>query len=559
MTTTLDTSASASTRPSRLSDWGRRVDGWLSRASDSLSAILVKEARQAIKSRQFLITFGMLLIGAWAYTFVAIAMIGPGIYYNAHGPELFYGYFLMLGFCTLVVVPFGAGRSLASEREDGTYEMLSITTMGPHQIVAGKLASALMQAMLYYSVLAPCLAFTYLLQGIDFPTILYVMVVVLMVSALLTMVAVAAATLTKDRHWNMLISGGLLFATAYAFMGVAATVHVWLFEESLSINLADFWIANAAALSAYATTFAILFLASAAQLNFASANRSTPLRVAILVQYAVAVGWAAVVAFHLRERFPFLTYELLGLLFLNGSLIYWSLVGIFLTNESAELSHRVRRRLPKSLFARLFLAGFNPGPGAGLLFSLAGAITASLLGLATLYVLDLPIFEFDTLPGRLPGLVLLGLGYMAFFLSVGYSLTILARRNVNALARLPSFPTHVLLVIGLSVLGLLMHWAMELSNIEYSGWLLLNPLLTMYSWSTVSWPISEWSLAWSVVIVSLAGLAALAVSLPLIVDELAQTRLPTPQRILEEDAQNRPAVVARPQPQDPWDRPEDQA
>ena len=36
---------------------------------------------------------------------------------------------------------------------------------------SGKLGSAILQMMVYYSALAPCIAFTYLLRGIDIITI----------------------------------------------------------------------------------------------------------------------------------------------------------------------------------------------------------------------------------------------------------------------------------------------------------------------------------------------------------------------------------------------------
>ena len=43
----------------------RRFESLLDRASDRLNPILVKEARQAMKSRQFVITFALVLAGAW--------------------------------------------------------------------------------------------------------------------------------------------------------------------------------------------------------------------------------------------------------------------------------------------------------------------------------------------------------------------------------------------------------------------------------------------------------------------------------------------------------------
>lgn len=533
----------------------------MSNLSDHLSPIVVKESRQAIKSRQFLITFGLLLVGAWVFTFAAIAAIGPGIYFNAHGPDLFMGYFLMLGFCTLVVVPCSTGRSLSSEREDGSYELLSITTMGPHHIVAGKLASGLMQSLLYFSVLAPCLAFTYLLQGVALPTIAYVLAATFLSSMLLTMLGLAVATLSKDRHWNLLLTGGMAFATMYAYFGLSALVSFALFETGLPFSDSRFWVANLAGLTAYVTLFAVLFFATAAQLNFTSANRSTPLRIAIFVQFAAWTGWAAVWFFHYRPREA--TDEIALLAYLMVSAGYWALVGMFLTNESAELSPRVRRRLPQSSLGRLFLTGFNPGPGSGLLFSLAGAATAGILAIVMLIVVRTNSSAFYSPygttgpyvePERFFQLVIVGFAYLVFFLSVGYGLTQWGRRALASLGRLPSMPVHVLLLLGLSIGGLFIHWGVHQRNVEHSGWLWFNPATTMYSLSTVSTQYQEWSLTWTVVIVPAAALIAFLAIVPMLADEIRQTRMAVPERILEEDALKHPPPIVLPQPLSPWDR-----
>ena len=61
-----------------------RLLGWL---GDWLNPILVKEARQALKSRQFVITFGLLLICGWVWSILGLAIIGPEAAYGVHGPK----------------------------------------------------------------------------------------------------------------------------------------------------------------------------------------------------------------------------------------------------------------------------------------------------------------------------------------------------------------------------------------------------------------------------------------------------------------------------------------
>ena len=127
--------------PSRW-DW---LDGKLSKLSEYINPILVKETRQALKSRQFLITFSLLLMAGWGWSLIYLCIwygeIGKGIFYAPLGQWMLVGYYWVLCFPLLVIVPFSAFRSLSGEREDGTFDLVSITTMRPRQIAGGKLGS----------------------------------------------------------------------------------------------------------------------------------------------------------------------------------------------------------------------------------------------------------------------------------------------------------------------------------------------------------------------------------------------------------------------------------
>ncbi|NLE37731.1 MAG: hypothetical protein GX621_06875 [Pirellulaceae bacterium] len=132
-----------------------RADRFMVVVGDRLNAILVKETRQALKSRQFFITFALLLLCGWAWSLLGVALIGPDVYWTTNGPGMFFGYYVILAFPLLIVVPYGAFRSLAAEQEERTYEMLSITALGPRQIVRGKLGSAALQMLIYLSAITP--------------------------------------------------------------------------------------------------------------------------------------------------------------------------------------------------------------------------------------------------------------------------------------------------------------------------------------------------------------------------------------------------------------------
>ena len=130
-----------------------KLDAWCEKWSDRFNPILVKETRQALKSRQFVITFSLLLFAALSWTIVGTFSLMPAIYTSPSAPRMMLGYYFVLALPMLLVVPLAAYRSLEGEIDDGTLELLSITSLSPRQIILGKLASAMLQMLLYFVVL----------------------------------------------------------------------------------------------------------------------------------------------------------------------------------------------------------------------------------------------------------------------------------------------------------------------------------------------------------------------------------------------------------------------
>ena len=120
-----------------------------------------------------------------------------------------------------VVVPFAAFRSLAAEREDNTYDLLSITTLRPRQIISGKLGSAVVQMAVYFSAITPCLAFTYLLRGVDVPTIALILAYTFVASLALAMFGLLLATLTQQRYHQVILSVALVALLLWVYYSCA--------------------------------------------------------------------------------------------------------------------------------------------------------------------------------------------------------------------------------------------------------------------------------------------------------------------------------------------------
>ncbi len=416
-----------------------RFERLLERGGEHLNPILIKEARQALKSRQFTVTFALVLGASWGWSFLGIALIGPQVYYAAHGPGLLFGYAVILLFALVIVVPYSAFRSLAGELEDHTYELLSITALKARQIIGGKLATSFLQILVFLSAISPCIAFTYLLRGVDILTILMLVVYTTLASLGLSLIGLLLATCAMERYRQVVASVMLVLALGGLFLFGCAMV-----QESLrgmpAVELEQFFIANAALLTGYASYFVLLYLAAAAQLSFASSNRSSALRIVMVVQQALFCGWMAYVWLENERRVEIVMFVLLC------SGLHWYAMGTFLTGEPERLSPRVKRDLPQSFLGRALLTWFNPGAGTGYVFAIANFLTVALLAqIAVRFCLESPGRPLWTPVDSVFCAGLVGLCYLVIYLGLG-KLLLSAVRNV------PPEGVGVVLRVGLNLL-----------------------------------------------------------------------------------------------------------
>lgn len=343
---------------------GQRAADWLESASDWANAILIKETRQALKSRQFVITFLLLLIASWLVSVFGMLFAGDAVEYGSAGTAFFSLYYTVLSVATLIIVPFSAYRSLLAEREHNTYELLSITSLKPRQIVWGKLLSAVVQVLIYYSAIAPFIAFTSLLQGFDFPKVLYLLTVSFLASVAFSMLALMTSTMSGQRQWqainSLAILGGLLFLF-FSALSLSATV----FAAALPFDDRNFWWMNGIVLVGGITYFILCQQITTAQLTFASDNRSTALRVTCAVQFLLL--WSGLALILAVEGTSSFTQEPLMVL-VTLCAIHLAICGLFMTTESDFLSRRIRRRLPRANWLRVLVSPLMPGGVRGFLY-----------------------------------------------------------------------------------------------------------------------------------------------------------------------------------------------
>jgi hypothetical protein len=513
--------------------------------ADRLNPILVKETRQALKSRQFVVTFLIVLVSCWTASFAVVAIVGPDVYYVASGPRMLYVYAMILAFPLTLIVPFSAFRSLAAEQEENTYELLSITTLTAGQIVTGKLGSAAVQMLVYLCAVTPCIAFTYLLRGVDLPMILFLLTYFVFLSMGLSMLGLLAGTSAKVKHTQALISLLLVLCLALVLMGTISFIEDLVQQNFVDVSDPWFWLKNLVALSLYVCIFALLHAAATAQVSFPSENRSTTLRKRMLYLQACFLGWMSILPLtedrvDLREATILLTAL--------GSVGFWFVMGWLLTSEWPHLSRRMLRSLPASILGRVCLTWLNPGPNTGFVFAV-GSITAVVIGLLAITTWLPP--STNSWPGReaIYYFLILSWCYAVFFLGLG-KLLVAAVRTMTYVQLSAGFLLHLVLFLiacGIPQVIYLMTPSLRLGD-QFSYLQITNPVWVLFS-IVQQWPIDEANIV--VMIMGAAALLMLMLNLRTITADVSYRPRMLPPRVLEDEAALHPAPQA--QPSSPWE------
>lgn len=539
--------ATESISPAGAARWEHRFEY----ASDWINPIVVKECRQALKSRQFFFSFTLTLVFCWLWSIF-------GVWGNASrngdlsGPTMLMGYFVILSFPLLVIVPFSAFRSLTVEREDKTYELLAVTTLKPRQIVTGKFVSALVQMLLFISGVLPCFGFTALLQGIDLPMMMFLFFNIVMASISLIMFCLMAASLVQERFWQMLMTVVILCGLLLCFWGGMAALEGMRFIGGLTNMLQEreFWPAFMGIVLAQFTWWIVFHQIATSQLTFASDNRSTTLRLCLVFQQLVFVGWFAYLSWTLTQAgADMFRRDEAGFVLLIPALIYWYLVGAFATGEPDTLSSRVKRQLPESFLGRMFTNWFFPGPGRGYLFAVAN-YTTMCLAVVFMYSFLVPrASRSSAISSELLRFMIASFGYLLIFLGLETWLLRRVQRRFQASLLLRVLVQILLLLVGLLIC---LFW-IELVSRSWNSDSLAYYFSPFHLLPEISSSSSRFVGAEYIILV--VGIAVLLLNLPGIIAELRQTKMAVPARIAAQIAAQQPVIV--PLPTNPWDDPEE--
>ncbi len=256
---------------------------------EAVGPIVVKEVRQGLRARVFAICFGLLLVACLVTSLVAAAEVREEAMATL-GPQYLTLFLCGLAVVCFFVIPYTAYRSMAREREEETWVLLALTGLSSRRIVRGKVASAFTQALLYSSVGAPFILFSYFLNGVDLPTLVLEVFFAACWAFALTSIAVALGTEGHSRigraltHFLVLgilgaaTVGGMAFGASFAREGSR-----WLGQDGFVVFCFVFP-------TALLTTSVLITEGAAAGLSLASEASVKGARLVFAGQLVVAIA-----------------------------------------------------------------------------------------------------------------------------------------------------------------------------------------------------------------------------------------------------------------------------
>jgi hypothetical protein len=451
---------------------GARVLRWLDDQSDRLSPLVDKEVRQVVRGREFSLSFGASLVAGLIVAFLGATDALAG---GTAGRWTFVALMVCLAFLGLAVVPLGAFGALRRERVEQTFDLITLTALSSRRVVIGKLLAQAVKLTTLFAAMAPFVAMSFLLGGIDFVTIAISLLLLFMASLWVCGLCVFLSALARSRAMS-----GVLFAGVGIVVLIGAGMAGGAFQAmsrglffpgpgGIGLTAPDFLWTLAIAATAWLVTLINLLLLAVNRLSLPTEDSVTPLRLGFLAQLLLMVGWALSFVFEAP-----LVAEGAGIALgvLGG--VHLALLAVFVVTESPTVPRRALLRMASSSPGGWLVSVFGPGAGRGPL--------TLILQLAILLIALSP-FPIDE--DELRALVA-SYGYLCFFVAV----PTLAFRVV-----FPKYATPLRLRVAILVslaaamaLPDLLYYLIlqpETLSLRFSFRHLLSPLQTLSSWDVV--------------------------------------------------------------------------
>ena len=490
-----------------------RLLGWLDEKSDWLSPLVVKEVRQVVRGREFSLSFGASLVAGLMVAFLGAtdAVSGGG----TSGRWTFVSLMACLGFLSLVVVPLGAFNALRRERVEQTFDLITLTALSSRRVVVGKLMAQAVRLTTLFAAMAPFVAMSFLLGGIDFVTIALSLVALFMASLWVCALCVCLSALARSRAVSgaifALVGIGVLFFSGVIFTAFRAlSFGVFFGVPGPGLTNPQLLRIVAIVTTAWLVTLINLLLIAVNRLSLTTEDSVTPLRIGFLAQLLLIIGWTLTFVFGAPAA-----AENAGIALgvLGG--VHLTMVAVFAATEAATVPRRALMRMQSSEQGRWVARVFGPGGGRG-----PGSV---ILQLAILLG-ALALFPIDADDRRM---FVAAYGYLCFFVAVP---------TLAFYVLLPKYATPLRLRVAILValaaataLPDLLYYLIrqpEQLSLQFSFRHLIGPLQTLPSWRAVesagwvSFPFA----------IGAIGLLALIALVPMAARRAAEDALINPHR-----------------------------
>jgi hypothetical protein len=453
----------------------------LEKLSDWFSPIVIKEVRQMVRGREFNYSFALSLFVGLIVAFVTT------IYYSSARGDSGIGIFIWLMVCLtligIVVSPLGAFNALRNERMERTLDLVTITTMSARRIVIGKLAAQAVKLTVLFAALAPFVAMSFLLGGIDFVTIAVALTSLFMWSLWACAAALFLSCLSKSRALSSIIFGGMILFFLFILTTGGSGFLMMLFRPSMrgmyfsSMGFlgggsigggSDLWWVLIAAASFCVISGMNFMLLAENRLLLPTEDRSTALRVGFLIQFLFVLGLCIYLFFSMPGSSPSDRAQVLTVF---GGL-HLAAIALFSVTEELDLSRRVMCQIrTASLWRRLWI--FCPGGSGGAVYVLALAILLLAAGAVST-------------TGKDFSLLIAICGYVCFFTGVP---TVIVRRWPSR--RIKTVHLRIGITLFLLIASILPDLFMYMVTGNYGGNYsarhVLNPFRTLYQWNDIKY------------------------------------------------------------------------
>ena len=342
-----------------------------SRLSDLVNPILVREVQQAVKGR----VFPWAILIALAVSVVIASVVSAEERGVVNGRGVFSAGLATLAPLLLFVVPMQAYNSMRTELRGGIVEQLLMTRLGPGRVLIGKLQAAMVQFLLYVSLLAPLLATSYLLRGVDLPTIAVSLFFAFVACLTATAIAISSAAQAIVPALQAIANLGMAFGLGVATLGAVVAIAGGDYTQLIGalIRSGQLTVTLTAVTLAATVSVTLSWLTARTYLLHAFEDKSSGFRVFLWTLPVLVYGWmcAFVEQVYWIDVFPFLTV---------GMLLAGIGFGVFMVTEQRPLSPRVRFHVPKGGLTSALAAPLLPGRDRGMLCFTAFALCLLAVG-----------------------------------------------------------------------------------------------------------------------------------------------------------------------------------